>query len=66
MRHIQQYKSRQCDLTLSHFSAVQSARQSRDTYCSRYFLLVWNSTLNTSVYLEPSFITNLLMTELYQ
>jgi hypothetical protein len=66
MRRILQYKSRQCDLTLSHFRAIQSARQSRNTYCSRYFPLVWNSMLNSSVYLESSYITNLHMKELYQ
>ena len=66
MPRILQYKGRQCDLTLSYFSAVQCARQSRDTYGSRYFLLVWKSTLNSSVYLQPSFITNLHMIELYR
>lgn len=66
MQHILQYRSKQCDLIMSHFRAVQSARQSRDTYCSRYFLLVWNSVFNSSVYLHPSFIANLHMIELYQ
>jgi hypothetical protein len=66
MRRILQYKSRQCGLTLRHFSAVQSARQSRDTYGSSYFPLVWNSMLNSSVYLQPSFITNLHMIEIYE